>query len=181
MLLLKTFTLKSPVGVHIAKRTPPHKNPGNDPAHSIPTYLNDLNGDAIGYKTHFSVFFVLMKGELDFLLKCPFQYKVSFSLTHFKNVYSSSSVKNCVKMSAANHCSLVLSLYLISYLPSLFSLHSSSCSLHLHMHSFIFITSLPPPSIPLSPSLSYVCGHDCCIVNWLVFHLLYCVRTFPNL
>ena len=36
-----------------------------------------LNGDGIGYKTHFSVFFVLMKGELDPLLKWPFEYKVS--------------------------------------------------------------------------------------------------------
>ena len=31
-----------------------------------------------------------------------------------------------------------------------------------------------PPSVPLSPSLSCVCGHDCCIVNWLVFKLLPC-------
>ena len=36
-----------------------------------------LNGDGIGYKTHFSVFFVLMKGEFDPLLKWPFEYKVS--------------------------------------------------------------------------------------------------------
>ena len=35
-----------------------------------------LNGDGIGYKTHFSVFFVLMRGEFDPLLKWPFEYKV---------------------------------------------------------------------------------------------------------
>ena len=78
-----------------------------------------------------------------------------FSLTHFKYIYSSSSVKNWVKTSAVNHCSLVLSLYLISYLPSLSSLHSSSCSLHLHLHSFIF--TLLSPSLHPSLSLSLVC------------------------
>ena len=35
-----------------------------------------LNGDGIGYKTHFSVFFVLTRGEFDPLLKWPFEYKV---------------------------------------------------------------------------------------------------------
>lgn len=39
-----------------------------------------LNGDGIGYKTHFSVFCVLMKGEYDPLLKWPFESKVSFIL-----------------------------------------------------------------------------------------------------
>jgi TNF receptor-associated factor 2/TNF receptor-associated factor 3 len=39
-----------------------------------------LNGDGIGYKTHFSVFFVLMRGEFDPLLKWPFEYKVSLIL-----------------------------------------------------------------------------------------------------
>ncbi|XP_019855421.1 PREDICTED: TNF receptor-associated factor 2-like [Amphimedon queenslandica] len=36
-----------------------------------------LNGDGIGYNTHLSIFFVLMKGEYDPLLKWPFDYKVS--------------------------------------------------------------------------------------------------------
>jgi hypothetical protein len=36
-----------------------------------------LNGDGSGYKTHFSVFFVLMRGEFDPLLKWPFEYKVT--------------------------------------------------------------------------------------------------------
>ena len=39
-----------------------------------------LNGDGIGYKTHLSVFCVLMKGEYDPLLKWPFESKVSFIL-----------------------------------------------------------------------------------------------------
>ena len=39
-----------------------------------------LNGDGIGYKTHLSVFFVLMKGEYDPLLKWPFDCKVSLIL-----------------------------------------------------------------------------------------------------
>ena len=37
-----------------------------------------LNGD--GYKTHLSLFFVVMKGEYDALLKWPFDYKVSMIL-----------------------------------------------------------------------------------------------------
>ena len=36
-----------------------------------------LNGDGSGYNTHFSVFFVLVRGEFDPLLKWPFEYKVS--------------------------------------------------------------------------------------------------------
>lgn len=39
-----------------------------------------LNGDGMGYKTHLSLFFVLMKGEFDPLLKWPFDYKVSLIL-----------------------------------------------------------------------------------------------------
>ena len=39
-----------------------------------------LNGDGIGFKTHLSVFFVLMKGEYDPLLKWPFESKVSLIL-----------------------------------------------------------------------------------------------------
>ena len=34
-----------------------------------------LNGDGSGYKTHLSLFFVVMKGEYDALLKWPFEYK----------------------------------------------------------------------------------------------------------
>ena len=41
-----------------------------------------LNGDGIGYKTHLSVFFVLMKGEFDPLLKWPFDYKVGNTHMH---------------------------------------------------------------------------------------------------
>ena len=39
-----------------------------------------LNGDGIGFNTHLSVFFVLMRGEYDPLLKWPFESKVSFIL-----------------------------------------------------------------------------------------------------
>ena len=39
-----------------------------------------LNGDGIGYSTHLSVFFVLMRGEFDQLLKWPFECKVSLIL-----------------------------------------------------------------------------------------------------
>jgi TNF receptor-associated factor 2/TNF receptor-associated factor 3 len=39
-----------------------------------------LNGDGIGHKTHLSIFFVLMKGEYDPLLKWPFDHKVSLIL-----------------------------------------------------------------------------------------------------
>ena len=36
-----------------------------------------LNGDGIGYNTHVSLFFALMKGEYDPLLKWPFDHKVA--------------------------------------------------------------------------------------------------------
>ena len=39
-----------------------------------------LNGDGMGYKTHLSLFFVLMKGEFDSLLNWPFEYKITFIL-----------------------------------------------------------------------------------------------------
>ncbi len=39
-----------------------------------------LNGDGIGYVTHLSIFFVLMKGEYDALLKWPFDHQVSLIL-----------------------------------------------------------------------------------------------------
>ncbi len=39
-----------------------------------------LNGDGMGYKTHLSLFFVVMKGEFDALLEWPFDYKVSLIL-----------------------------------------------------------------------------------------------------
>ena len=48
-----------------------------------------LNGDGSGHTTHLSLFFVLMKGEYDPLLKWPFDYKVSMILVdqnHRKHV-----------------------------------------------------------------------------------------------
>ena len=48
-----------------------------------------LNGDGMGYKTHLSLFFVVMRGEFDALLKWPFEYKVSLILvdqSHRKHI-----------------------------------------------------------------------------------------------
>ena len=48
-----------------------------------------LNGDGQGYTTHLSLFFVIMRGEYDPLLKWPFDYKVSLILvdqTHRKHI-----------------------------------------------------------------------------------------------
>ena len=39
-----------------------------------------LNGDGIGFRSHLSLFFVLMRGEYDPLLKWPFENKVSLIL-----------------------------------------------------------------------------------------------------
>ncbi len=39
-----------------------------------------LNGDGMGYQSHLSLFFVIMRGEYDPLLKWPFEYKVSMIL-----------------------------------------------------------------------------------------------------
>jgi len=44
-----------------------------------------LNGDGSGYKTHLSLFFVVMKGEYDALLKWPFDCKVSMILVGKEN------------------------------------------------------------------------------------------------
>ena len=38
------------------------------------------NGDGIGNGTHLSLFFVIMKGEFDALLKWPFQQRVTITL-----------------------------------------------------------------------------------------------------
>ena len=39
-----------------------------------------FNGNGVGYTTHLSVFFILMKGECDPLLQWPFNHKISFIL-----------------------------------------------------------------------------------------------------
>ncbi len=57
--------------------SPPFYTGRNGYKMCIRTYLN---GDGIGYKTHLSIFFVLMKGEYDPLLKWPFDCKVSLIL-----------------------------------------------------------------------------------------------------
>ena len=74
-----------------------------------------LNGDGSGYKTHFSVFFVLMRGEFDPLMKWPFEYKVSLILVDqdarkhivqtFKPTAESSSFKRPTSdMNVASGC-----------------------------------------------------------------------------
>ena len=45
-----------------------------------------LNGDGIGRGTHLSVFFVVMRGEYDALLRWPFRQKVTFMLLDQDNV-----------------------------------------------------------------------------------------------
>lgn len=39
-----------------------------------------LNGDGMGYQSHLSLFFVIMRGECDPLLKWPFEHKISMIL-----------------------------------------------------------------------------------------------------
>ncbi len=74
-----------------------------------------LNGDGMGYKTHLSLFFVLMKGEFDPLLKWPFDYKVSLILVdqnHRKHIVqtfkptseSSSFQRPVTDMNVASGC-----------------------------------------------------------------------------
>ena len=74
-----------------------------------------LNGDGIGFNTHLSVFFVLMRGEYDPLLKWPFESKVSLILvdqslqqhivqTLNPSPESSSFQKPCLHMNVASGC-----------------------------------------------------------------------------
>lgn len=74
-----------------------------------------LNGDGIGYGTHLSLFFVLMKGEFDALLKWPFDHKVSLILVdqnHRKHIVqtfrptteSSSFQRPVTDMNVASGC-----------------------------------------------------------------------------
>ena len=74
-----------------------------------------LNGDGMGHKTHLSLFFVLMKGEFDALLKWPFDYKVSLILVDqnqrkhvvqtFKPTLESSSFQRPISdMNVASGC-----------------------------------------------------------------------------
>ena len=45
-----------------------------------------LNGDGMGKGTHISLFFVIMRGEYDALLRWPFRQKVTFMLLDQENV-----------------------------------------------------------------------------------------------
>ena len=44
-----------------------------------------LNGDGMGKGTHISLFFVIMRGEYDALLRWPFRQKVTFMLLDQEN------------------------------------------------------------------------------------------------
>lgn len=101
--------------------------------------------------------------------RCHTIYTSLFISDNLTSLHLSLSVKNIV---GKNHCSLVLSLYAISYPSSLSSLHSFSCSPSSIFHQ---LPSLSPSPLPLAPylSLTYVCRHDCCVVNWMQFN---CVR-----
>ena len=74
-----------------------------------------LNGDGSGHTTHLSLFFVLMKGEYDALLKWPFDYEVSMILvsqnqqahlvqTFKPNPESSSFQRPQTEMNVASGC-----------------------------------------------------------------------------
>ena len=74
-----------------------------------------LNGDGIGYKTHLSLFIVLMRGEFDHLLKWPFDSKFSLILVdqeHRKHIVqtfqptpeSSSFQRPTADMNVASGC-----------------------------------------------------------------------------
>jgi TNF receptor-associated factor 2/TNF receptor-associated factor 3 len=74
-----------------------------------------LNGDGIGFNTHLSVFFILMRGEYDPLLKWPFESKVSLILvdqnlrqhivqTLNPSPESSSFQQPCLDMNVASGC-----------------------------------------------------------------------------
>ena len=45
-----------------------------------------LNGDGIGKGTHISIFFVVMRGQYDAMLRWPFRQKVTFMLLDQDNV-----------------------------------------------------------------------------------------------
>ena len=45
-----------------------------------------LNGDGVGKGTHISLFFVVMRGEYDAILRWPFRHKVTFMLLDQNNV-----------------------------------------------------------------------------------------------
>ena len=70
---------------------------GHQPSYYSPYFLTSrygykmcariyLNGDGMGKGTHISVFFVVMRGEYDALLRWPFRQKVTFMLLDQNNV-----------------------------------------------------------------------------------------------
>ena len=80
-----------------------------------------LNGDGMGKGTHLSLFFVVMKGEYDALLKWPFQQRVTFTLVdqeysrHISDTFqpdpsSSSFQRPTSDMNVASGCPLFVPL-----------------------------------------------------------------------
>ena len=80
-----------------------------------------LNGDGMGKGTHVSLFFVVMRGNYDALLKWPFRQKVTLTfldqnnrehvLDAFRPDPTSSSIKRPVtEMNIASGCPLLLPL-----------------------------------------------------------------------
>lgn len=80
-----------------------------------------LNGDGMGKGTHVSVFFVLMRGQYDAMLKWPFRQKVTFMFLdqnnreHVVDAFrpdptSSSFKKPSTEMNIASGCPLFMAL-----------------------------------------------------------------------
>ena len=53
-----------------------------------------LNSDGNAHETHVSLFFVLMSGEYDAILKFPFEYKLIFCL--FDQTKKTKSYNGCI-------------------------------------------------------------------------------------
>lgn len=80
-----------------------------------------INGDGMGKGTHISLFFVIMRGEYDALLKWPFVQKVTFMIldqdnkNHVIDAFrpdptSSSFKRPNIEMNIASGCPMILSL-----------------------------------------------------------------------
>ena len=80
-----------------------------------------LNGDGVGKSTHISLFFVVMRGQYDALLRWPFRQKVTLMMLDQDNIEhvidafrpdpnSSSFQKPARKMNIASGCPLFCSL-----------------------------------------------------------------------
>ena len=113
------------------KRKEDAKNGGVQSLYSQPFYTSThgyrmcarvyLNGDGMGKNSHLSLFFVIMKGEYDALLKWPFRQKVTLMLLdqtgrkrHVVDTFrpdpsSSSFQKPTTNMNIASGCPMFIS------------------------------------------------------------------------